>query len=103
MATRSDVRFDVDQLRICANNLEIEKETLEELSKEQKAAMETLRTEGWIGKGEEAFEEIVEEQLGKMMDVYAEMIHTMSDILTSIAVPAYEELVELAEKLTFPQ
>ncbi len=82
------------ELKVCANRLA-------ELRDKMDTAMETLRTEGWQGKGEKAFEAIVEEKLGQMMTMYAELIQTLSDFLNETVVQLYMELYDEAKKLSF--
>ena len=96
------IKFDMDELRTVSNSLIQEKNTLNELETEVSNAINTLRTQGWIGKGEQTFEEIVQEQLGIMMQQYADLIKTLSDILSQDAIQEYEGLVEAARELYFP-
>jgi len=97
------IRFDFDALQAAADSLAAEKQKLEELNKEVQDAKETLRTKGWKGKGEEAFEKIIEEQLGTMMETYSGLMNTMSSILELVVIKEYGELVEDAKALKFPQ
>lgn len=97
------IKFDFDALQAAANTLAAEKQTLEDLNTEVQDAKETLRTKGWRGKGEEAFEEIIEEQLGTMMEAYAGLMSTLSNILETVVIKEYGDLVEEAKALKFPQ
>ena len=72
------IKFDFDALVTASTRLSEEKDKLKELKTEVDNAMEALRTQGWIGKGEEAFEVIVREQLGIMMEQYADLMGVYS-------------------------
>ncbi len=98
-----EIKFDFDALQAAANTLVAEKQKLEDLNTEVQDAKETLRAKGWRGKGEEAFEEIIEDQLGTMMEAYAGLMSTLSNILETVVIAEYENLVEEAKALKFPQ
>ena len=96
------IKFDFDALVTASTRLSEEKDKLKELKTEVDNAMEALRTQGWIGKGEEAFVVFVREQLGIMMEQYADLMKTLSDILKMDVIQEYNDLVEAAQKLEFP-
>ncbi len=90
-----------DGLESSASELTKCAEDLKNLRDRMDKAMDHLRTAGWQGKGEDAFEAIVRDKLGEMMSQYADLIDTLSKLLNETVVVLYKELAEEAKKLSY--
>lgn len=80
-----DLSFDTEEMELCAGNYHEISGELSDMKKELCALLDDLKNRGWTTDAGKAFSEMVAVDWGDTIDLYCDMLNTLSEILKQAA------------------